>query len=179
MFVFIPSGSEQSFKLEKGSEPTSHDLAFINPREEDPMNFLLLDLETLQFEAHANHPIASRGFTKVVNTVEILGLNDRALAHHRNNATRYYKGLLIEYVAAKKCENFEELIGAIHGRPKLDLSKSFLEEKNRILNGITKAMFGGDHPTVWREMIRQQHLLPDEIKALFAQAPELTTKVLQ
>ncbi len=122
--------------------------ALIDPRHEDPMEFLILDLRgTFFFE-----PLARKGqrdYERADYTRRILRLNDREyLPVARGDAFQAYRALLSEYVDLRE-----------RGAAKASLQQRI------------HAIQRGTHPTVWREMQRQQQQLP-ELRALFSRAPE-------
>jgi hypothetical protein len=120
----------------------------IDPRREDPMPHLMLDLKsTLLFRATGAKGSVSR--VRAEYTVELLNLNRRVnLPKARRAHYRAYRALLREYVEEKergaRTARLRELKGAIVELP---------------------------HSTVWREMQRQEALIP-ELHALFQAAPE-------
>ncbi len=120
----------------------------IDPRHEDPMQFLILDLRgTFFFE-----PLARKGqkeHARADYTRTILRLNDREyLPVARGDAFKAYRALLSEYGALRE-----------RGASPADLQQRI------------HAIQRGTHPTVWREMKRQQRQLP-ELRELFRKAPE-------
>ena len=124
--------------------PASGDAALIDPRRENPLDFLMLDLrETFEFT-----PIADAGtqdYERASYTIEVLGLNDRDyLVKARKTAFENYRALLY------KC-----------GRER---------DPQRRRVGM-RAIRDNNHPTVWWEMKRQQHRW-EELADLFAHAPE-------
>jgi hypothetical protein len=128
--------------------PTPGDPVLINPRIENPLSYLYLDLlGTFLFL-----PIASEGtknHERAMYTIDILHLNARdILLEAREEAYNSYRARLKEYIVEK--------------------SNGVLQQKLDLRIRALKRM---GHPTVWKEMQRQHKLLP-ELKALFEQAPE-------
>ena len=127
------------------SRPASGDVALIDPRRENPQDFLMLDLrDTFEFT-----PMADAGTTdyeRAIHTIEVLGLNDRDyLVMARRNAFDSYRAVLDAYGQQS-------------------------DPQRRC--AIRRAIRDGSHPTVWREMKRQQSKM-DVLANLFARAPEL------
>ena len=125
--------------------PASGDAALIDPRRENPLNFLMLDLrETFEFT-----PIADEGtqeYERASYTIEVLGLNDRDyLVRARKTAFETYRALLLTF-------------GREH-------------DPRRRGDGMC-AIRNNNHPTVWWEMKRQRTMW-EELAGLFAHAPEL------
>jgi hypothetical protein len=127
----------------RGGEP-----ALIDPRHENPMEFLMIDLRgTFLLE-----PVARKGtksYERADYTRRILRLNAREyLPVARCNAYASYKARLIEYISLRD-----------QGATRAQLERS--------AQGIQREM----HPTVWKEMQRQHSLHP-QLKELFREAPE-------
>jgi len=135
-----------------GGDPTDQvefgDPLLIDPRCEDPLQFLILDLkDTFLFQSR--HPHGSRAHERAKYTIEILRLNDREyLRAARRNAYVSYCGVLHWYVSDKR---------ALRPQANLERKKGFIQRNV--------------HPTVWHEMKRQRQQIP-ELKELFALAPE-------
>jgi uncharacterized protein (TIGR02646 family) len=127
--------------------PPAGEPVLLDPRREDPLQFLALDLlDTFLFS-----PFAAPGteaFERAQYTIRVLRLNAREhLPVARAQAYTSYRARLKEYIAERDA-----------GAPRSQL--------HRILLGI-RAM---DHPTVWAEMKRQHDIR--SLRALFAKAPE-------
>lgn len=124
--------------------PEQGDSIFINPRYENPLNFMELDLiDTFYFV-----PLFPEGtveYAKADFTIKTLRLNDRdLLAKAREEAFNSYRARLVEYIKKREQENTTALVDAL------------------------KRM---QHPTVWLEMKRQRNFVL-ELEELFNQAPE-------
>jgi uncharacterized protein (TIGR02646 family) len=122
--------------------------ALIDPRAEDPLQHLVLDLSgTWRFVPSSAD--GSTSHVRAVYTTQLLNLNNRDnLPRARRSSYRAYRALLREYVEEKQqaapADRLDELEEAIRELP---------------------------HRTVWAEMQRQQDRIP-ELQALFAAAPE-------
>ena len=127
--------------------PLSGKSVFINPRAEDPFNFLMLDLrDTFEFVALGAE--GSQEHQRANYTIQVLGLNDRDdLAVQREYAYQAFLALLKLYI---------EQMGANASSEELDR--------------ISKALVNHQHLTVWKEMIRQRNKLP-RLRELFDQVP--------
>jgi len=154
-FAVFPRGArnplEVSRKKGKGAPitpPRTGAPALIDPRHEDPLRFLILDLGgTFYFEPLA--PKGTQAHARADYTLRILRLNDREyLPVARASAFGAYRARLSEYISRRDQ-------GA--SWPELDLH----------IQGILREA----HPTVWKEMQRQHQRYP-ELRELFRQAPE-------
>lgn len=173
MYVFYPGGSASAFLVPRGTEPPSSDYAYIQPRVENPMDWMQLNFKDFLFYARPPHAPGTRGFEKVERTLEILELNNRPnLVKYRRDAFNNYKRMLREYIEVKQSTNHSDLEHAVVGNPGVDFSIPFTTEQTRILNGLKESIQTAEHPTVWHEMIRQRATLPVLIQNLFTQAPE-------
>ncbi len=123
--------------------------AFIDPRKEDPLEYLWLDLDTFRFTEKFEEDEDKIAYLKANYTIEELQLNKKDyLVSARNTSFFNYKNGLIVY-------NTEKSNGA--GPNRLD------EIKTNILSN--------NHPTVWKEM-QLQHLHYPKLKDLFEKCPE-------
>lgn len=129
--------------------PEPGESVLINPREEDPFDFLLLDLATTFFFVPSEDDEHSKNYIRSQYTIDILGLNSISyLVKARKNAFGNYKGRLRDYIT-------ERDKGA--NQVQLDEMINQIKEEH--------------HQTVWQEMIRQRRLHP-ALNALFTEAPE-------
>ena len=178
--VFNPAGGVGSQditpKQKQYSKPPNEDCLFINQRVENPMNFLELDFQGKTFYFIEKHSVGTRDYEKAKYTKSILGLNNRDdLVQHRIAAFNYYKGELSKYVSINQTQDLNGLIQTVDNFiDVIDIQKDFGEEKKRILLSIKQRILKHNHPTVWKEMIRQRATLP-ETNLLFTQAAEALT----
>ena len=128
--------------------PVDGDPALIDPRQEDPLKFLILDLrDTFEFTPVFN--LSSIDEQRAEYTIEVLRLNERDyLPAARANAFFGFRARLREYINRRD-----------DGADQLELA--------RIIKGIAHA----PHQTVWAEMKRQRNQY-QVLNNLFAQAPE-------
>jgi hypothetical protein len=124
--------------------PQGGSIVLIDPRNEDPTDFIALDLvDTFLFIPR--HPEGTRAYARASYTIELLRLNGRDdLPRARKEAYTAYCARLREYVAVRGTAAADRLSAVI---PRCG------------------------HPTVWAEMKAQSALLPD-LSKLFEAAPE-------
>ena len=120
----------------------------IDPRHENPLDFIILDLrDTFEFT-----PFADAGtveFRRADYTIDLLRLNDRGyLTEARKNARVAYEALLGRYVTLMQD-------GA----------------SQRQVARVKRCIQGSPHPTVWAEMKRQRSR-HRSLATLFHAAPE-------
>jgi hypothetical protein len=132
-------------RLPRGAvTPPEEGLAMlIDPRREDPMRSLILDLR-FPFHYAPRHERGCLARARAAYTIEVLQMNREPRPRRRQRAYGEYLARLKEYVV-------ETDAGA----------------RERLSRWIQT----NHHPTVWREMQRQ-HGRIDELRALFERAPE-------
>ena len=126
--------------------PVSGAPAFVNPRIDDPLAFLDLDLDGT-FAVLPGDDLSEIDQERAQFTIETLGLNRDVLRQARNTAFGSYRARLHEYVTKRGHAAAQELADLVDG---------------------VRAM---PHPTVWAEMKRQRAWMPS-LNTLFAEAPE-------
>ena len=122
--------------------------ALIDPRREDPLAFLALEIEDT-FLFLPREDLRGADKTRAEYTIDLLKLNRDVLSHARCRAYGHYRARLMEYQ---------------RDRDNRDAGVSALNRKS-------EAIRTGDHPTVWREMQRQRNDI-SELQDLFANIPE-------
>ncbi len=149
--VFDANGAVVEVSRPQGADvvpPLAGTEVFLDPRSEDPLDLLELDLEDTFFFVPV-HDEGTGEHERAKYTIDTLHLNDRDyLAKSRKLAFIGYKSLLRSYISDRD-----------DGASTDDLDE------------IKWAIQENDHPTVWVEMIRQRDHLP-ELYDLFQQAPE-------
>ena len=120
--------------------------AFLNPRVEDPLDFLDLDLDDT-FMVLARDDLSDIDRDRTDFTIETLKLNRDVLLKARATAFGSYRARLHEYVNLREVTTTEEI--------------------DRLVESL-KTM---PHATVWAEMKRQHSFVPN-LDALFSRAPE-------
>jgi uncharacterized protein (TIGR02646 family) len=129
-------------------KPPKGDPLLIDPRSEDPLKFLELEMETTFFLL-PRLGLTKRDLVRAEYTIELLHLNDRdLLPRARRNAFGSYRARLIEYEKKKR-----------HGAAAT------------VLQNLVNDLLQMPHPTVWAEIKRQRddH---QELKQLFQEVPE-------
>lgn len=136
--------------IEITGQPIAGDSVLIDPRLEDPMQFLELDLRGT-FVFLAKNGLSGRDTQRAGYTIDTLKLNSRdELVEIRENAYSSFRDRLIAHIQDRH-----------------DHDPTVLR---RIENRI-KALKRMNNLTVWREMQRQSNAIP-ELQILFTQAPE-------
>jgi len=150
-FAVIVNG--ERFDLVRGKtdpvlEPPEGRPLFIDPRQENPFDFIELELDTGLFMARDMDESSLSAQRAEYTAIEILELNRDSLVHRRK---REYRSLVrtVESYASARDSGDQETADLAWG----DLQSPLM-------------------PTVWHEMIRSRGLYP-KLKTLFEQVPEL------
>lgn len=177
IFVGKNSPAFQDITPPRGTytQPANDDALFINQRNEDPMDFLELDLLNRTFVFVERSQEGSREYNRASFTKNLLGLNTRAaLVMARKSAAVFFVSRLESYVKAKKSNTMQELKDAVNDDlGSINSAAAFNQEKQRIIDSIKADIESNAHPTVWRELIRQRANLP-KTNGLLTDAPEAT-----
>ena len=128
-------------------EPAPGTPVLIDPRREDPLAFLALEIEDT-FLFLPREDLGGVDETRVEYTIDLLKLNRDVLSRARGQAYGHFRARLVEY------------------RDDRDAGADAAALATR-----REAIRACDHPTVWREMQRQQDDVP-ELRRLFTDVPE-------
>jgi hypothetical protein len=132
--------------------PAPGDAALLDPRTEDPLQFMMLDIIGDTFLFVPTAPAGSPNHLRASYTITLLRLNQRDyLPVARREAFHSYRARLMQYVVELES-----------GADPVTLA---------LLVTALKRM---QHPTVWQEMRRQRSLIPN-LNSLFTRAPEALT----
>lgn len=167
--IFNPKGSKTIEKL--SGQPANEDILFINQREEDPFDYIDLDLKTGIFTPAS---FEKRKYERADYTIKLLDLNGRSnFKSARVNAKIFFIDRLNTYVKANLSTCFEELERALHPEIHQDIfeTKDFNAEKDRHLENIKKQILGKKQRTVWKQIIHQRDKF-SILEKLFNNAPE-------
>ena len=151
-FAILPNGKTEVVDVSRARgakvvRPAAGKPAFIDPRREDPLAIMMLDVKDTFFFV----PTAAEGSRESLRarySIEVLRLNREVLVTARRNAFDNYLARLEQFVNEK------------NGRNRADVLQRYAE-----------ALARESHPSVWAEMKRQANELP-ELAALFQKAPE-------
>jgi hypothetical protein len=176
--VFNPVNSTNKYNLigaVKGKptvQPPTDAGLLIDIRNENPLEYLWLDLKTFLF-VEIPLDITTREYHKANYTLWLLKLNERdGLSKAREQAAGHYFSRLKMYVSVKKAIDFVQIESAIDDfYPAIDVTVDFVVEQQKLLAAIKNDIVTYQHPTVWRELVRQRLTLP-KTNVLFLEAPE-------
>lgn len=174
--VFNPVGSDIVYHLPitRGTYPIppTNDAVLINPRTDNPQDFLMLDISTGIFL-----PIPgpnSRDRARANYTIDLLHLNiDDDLLRYRRKALQGYLNKLDRYIKVKQASDFPSLLYVLPFADQAIVVQTnpFIKEQQRLLDKLKMDMQDDLFPVAWREIVAQQNLIP-QINDLFNAAPE-------
>jgi uncharacterized protein (TIGR02646 family) len=124
--------------------PELGDPVLINPRRENPLRWMELELRQTYMFLPAGD-LSQHEYERARFTIELLDLNRDVLLEARENAYSSYRARLQEYIDQR--DTHQPTDQRIHAIKRME------------------------HPSVWFEMKRQANLL-DDLRPLFRQAPE-------
>lgn len=167
-------------------EPINENNVFIDLRNENPMNYLEIDLEDgCIYRVKRGIRKGSMEFEKANYTLKILGLSPNtdkkyreALRQQRESAYEDYCQILERYKNTQIAETEEELLNCTprsqQNETRTVLSYSSFEKAKRDrLDNLLKSIETNKkqrHPSIWEEMKRQKDNIP-YLKELFSEIP--------
>lgn len=185
--IFVPLGSNNPVDItpqqrkQAGSKtatrvytiPQNEDSVLINPRVDDPMDYLYLDLQTGRFVLNPQNksPRANDRFEYTCNV--LLKLNGEGLLKARLNTYNFFYQQLKNYINVQQVTTLDQLANLI-APTTANFTSSLEKEKTRICLNIQRDISTSIHLTVWKEMQRQHSHYP-HLQHLFNQAPEALT----
>jgi uncharacterized protein (TIGR02646 family) len=163
------------FDVKKGDEPIHKNVAFINPRIESPNDFMMLNMETYEFEILRG--LDKTKENKALKTLEILKLNERAtLIQSRIKADDYFYARierLIKILNAKSNQDIVEVLTSA------DMKRNFINKRKKLSTNQQnlKESFKKDiqthqHPSVWYAIKIIESKNDGKWQRLFEQFPE-------
>lgn len=158
--------------LERDIEPASSDVAFINPRKDDPNKYMILNMEVHKFDLLPSlTPIEEKIATK---TIEILQLNNRdVLIEARKNAEAYYFNTLDRLVHIRSARSKKALKAILSPVDHLiDDTLPLKKLKSEITESYKNHLITYQHPSVWYGIRKIQSIVNPLWKALFTKLPE-------
>ncbi len=129
-------------------QPPPGDPLLIDPRSENPANYLILDIAGVTFAFRPVPETDQHSWERARYTISVLKLNRDALIRGRAEAFQSYVARLRDYTSQRDR-------GVAKSR----------------LNNLSEALSNMQHPTVWTEMCRQRPDI-DLLNELFRRAPE-------
>jgi hypothetical protein len=169
-FVLDSNGNVQ--EVNRGEEPAFSEIAFINPRIEDPNAFLWLNLQTFEFEIQDN--LSAKNRNKADKTLFILQLNHRdLLLEDRKSSAKYYYHRLALLVKIRSANTVEDILNALTPyENEIDRQQPLQDIKNQLTESIKGDITTFKHPSVWHSIKTIESYATPQWKTLFDQIPE-------
>ena len=144
--------------------PHNEDTVFLHPRQDDPLSYWALDLETGHWVPKA--PKGTRAHARAVYTCAVLRLTERPrLVASRRQAIADYQRLLAHYLLLLAAPTDARIRAQLpHKGPRFQRHPLQAQASLAAL-ALQRRILGQPHPSVWRSLQRQQ-------PALFEQSPE-------
>jgi uncharacterized protein (TIGR02646 family) len=147
-YVLDDKGSVYEIKRGSGKPPYPN-LAIINPRIENPTDFILLNTKTFTFEILGS---SEKDKNKAEKTIEVLALNNRdTLKEARKKNYNAFYDIMNRLSRIQQAKSIAEIESIL--RPHEDLIKGEFEDleelKKFIKQGYKKDIQNYPHPSVW------------------------------
>jgi len=161
--------------VKRGEKPHCQTTAFINPRIENPNDFLMLNMQTFEFELMPE--LSEKDKNKAEKTLEILKLNERAkLIEARESSAKYYFDRIERLLKILNSNNLSELKSNLTPYDKrFDFTQNLTQIKTDIKNSFKYNIQTYQHPSVWYAIKKVESKMDKDWRRLFAQIPEALT----
>lgn len=165
--------NNQLFKLPRGSKPdNNHQPAFINPRIENPNEYMILELDAFTFTHICQ--VNSDEYLKYSGVIEVLQLNDRTplVASRKAKAQEIYAAMYRLYNVIKSTDKSVIKMAISPHENCIDVDSLNLQEIKTIITLNTKKLITeSEHPSVWYA-IKKLHSVYDNWKTIFQVIPD-------
>jgi uncharacterized protein (TIGR02646 family) len=169
---FVISNSGEAIPVPRSIEPPFKEMAFINPKTEDPNRFMIINTQTFKFSIFDDLPKKDKN--KADKTIEILKLNERdtLIAARKFSADYFYERIdrLSKILKATTIDEIECLLSPYEKY--LDSNLSIDQLKVEIKKGFKKNILEYQHPSVWHAIKKVESKMTPKWKALFDEIPE-------
>ena len=160
------------YDVERGDEPIHKNIAFINPRTENPNDFMILNMSTYEFEILPDLDRAKEN--KALMTLDILKLNERdSLIQSRKNAVNYFYNRIERLVKILHAKTNEEIVEILTPADKpIDKRKKLSVNQQGLKESFKKDIQTHQHPSVWYAIKTIENKVNQKWQRLFEQFPE-------
>jgi len=156
----------------RGTEPPNQHGAFINPRKENPANFLILNLGSFKFDLMPG--LSKVDSHKADKTIEVLQLNERdTLIEAREAAAKYYyhRMELLSRILQAVTTNEIDAILTPHD-PDVEDTLSLVELKAQLTASFKNDIQKCQHPSVWHSIKVVASKTSEKWARLFHEIPD-------
>lgn len=156
----------------RGTEPASSNGAFINPRTEDPADYMLLNLGSFKFEWIPG--MDKKGINKAKNTLGVLQLNERDQLVESRKAAAIYRYQRMELlVRIQQAGSVPEIAALLTPYDNLlDHTLSLQDLKAQIKESFRRDILLHQHPSVWYAIKKIESVVNPNWQAIFAAIPD-------
>jgi uncharacterized protein (TIGR02646 family) len=170
---FVLDAQNDLVALNRGEEPPFQTIAFINPRIENPNDYMILDVLDDKFKLL--NSLNLQQTNKAIATLQILNLNGRdTLLEARKSARKHYYFVLKNLIDLQNAPTkaiFRDLLEPDDDR--FDFSRTLEALKAEVKENIKNYMIRYQHPSVWYALKMQASKNNLKWKRLFEQLPEV------
>ena len=170
---FVITSDENVLELQRTTEPPHKNIAFINPREDNPLDFLWLNLETGEFELQLDlTPVMKH---KARKTLEILGLNERDyLVAGRKSAAIHFFDTMDRLRRIWQAETHEDIREALnpHSTRDIDFTNTIEAIKLQEVIRVRQHLLKQPHPSVWYSIKTIASKTDSRWERIFAAIPD-------
>ncbi len=169
--IDVLNDEDEVVRVSRHVEPPFKRVAFINPRQEDPSRFMILNLTTREFGLRDGLTQVEKGMA--TQTLEILQLNKRDLLKEaRKQEERNYYNLLDRLRSVLKAKDVEEFADALDPiDDRFDFSKPLVELKEEAISDVKRNVQIHLHPSVWHSIKEIRSKTAPKWIQLFADLP--------
>jgi uncharacterized protein (TIGR02646 family) len=169
---FVLDSNGNVTQVARGTAPSQTEIAFINPRTENPNDFLILNLSTYKFGFVPN--LTTMQYNKADKTLTILGLNERdPLIEARKTTAKYLYDRLERIVRVEEATTIAMIELALTPHDdKIDKTKPLTQLKKDLKESFKKDIQKTAHPSVWFAVKMILSKVEPRWQMLFAKLPE-------
>lgn len=149
---FVIDENGEVLSTVRGEEPRHKIVALINPRIEDPNNFLWLNTAVWQFEVHED--LSHIDLNKAIKTLEILELNSRDYLIKGREVVHGQifdvMDRLSRIIQSDNIQQIEQALAPYHNI--IDTTLPINDLKEQIIETTKQHIFKLPHPSVWNSI---------------------------
>ncbi|RDB04488.1 hypothetical protein [Runella aurantiaca] len=169
---FVMDADGTVYSTVRGVEPVHSNVAFINPRIDNPKDFLWLNMEVGKFELLIDLSEAYKN--KALKTLEILALNERdyLIVGRKRVADELYDKMdrLSRIVKAANVSEIETILAPYHGI--IDATLPIETIKYQVIETTKQHIYKLLHPSVWYAIQTIASKVNSKWEAIFEVLPE-------
>ncbi|HLP57065.1 MAG TPA: HNH endonuclease [Fluviicola sp.] len=149
---YIIDPSDELFSVPRKTEPPHKTHALINPRTENPNDFMVLNLKTFRFMPLPD--LSKKDENRVKATLEILALNERdVLIEARKSASRHFYDLFERLVRIRESSSIVELEQCLYPNEEfINRNLTIGEIQEQLTLSFKKHITKNQHPSVWHSI---------------------------